>query len=836
MNLRWLMKMAWRDSRRNRGRLLLFISSIILGIAALVAIQSLGENMRHEIDAQASTLLGADLEITSNKEVTPQVKKMLDSIGQRRSEERRFTSMVYFTNNGGTRLVQVRALGGEFPYYGRLESDPINADKQFRTGQQALVDQTLMLQFGAKAGDSIQVGNLRFAIAGSLLSAPGQTGISASVAPIVYIPLRYVEATGLSQKGSRINYRYYFMLKSGVNGALIKRILDADLNYETVTTQKQETNRSLRDLTKFLSLISFIALLLGCVGVASAIHIFVREKINTVAILRCLGATGWQAFTIFLIQILVVGFLGSVAGAVVGTLIQQLLPIVLSDLLPVKINPSISWTSIWQGILLGLVISFLFALLPLISVRNVSPLNTLRLSLQPIQVFKDPAKWFVYALIMLFIFTFTFLQLSSLMQAISFTIGIVLFFLLLLSMAWLITYTTRKFFPSRWSYLWRQGLANLFRPNNQTAILIVSIGLGTTFICTLFSIQSILLNRVTLSASGNQPNTVLFDIQSAQKDSVLSLTRQQGLPVDGTVPIVNMRLERINNITADVLEKNRELPMQRWVFTREYRVTYRDSLTASEELVRGEFTGTASGNRDIFISVEHRFAERNNIKVGDTMVFNVQGSIISTIVGSLREVDWNRIQTNFLIVFPTGVLEQAPQFHVIMTRTENKEASAKFQQKLVQQFPNVSVIDLTLVLSILDNLLEKVGFVVKFMAGFSIITGLLVLIASVLISKYQRVQESVLLRTIGASRRQIFFITAIEYFLLGVLAAATGIVLSIIGSWALAEYIFDTKFTPDIWSLLGVVAAVSLLTMLIGLANSRGVVGRPPLEILREQQ
>jgi putative ABC transport system permease protein len=396
-------------------------------------------------------------------------------------------------------------------------------------------------------------------------------------------------------------------------------------------------------------------------------------------------------------------------------------------------------------------------------------------------------------------------------------------------------WTVRRFFPYSWPYLGRQGLSNLFRPNNQTTLLVVAIGLGTAFICLLFSIQSLLLNRVNLSASGNQPNTVLFDIQPAQKEGVLALARGQGLPVYGTVPIVNMRLESINAITGQTLQKDSTIEMQRWVFSREYRVTFRDTLSSSEKITAGKWSGKVDPSGAVPISLEERFAERNNIGVGDTMVFNVQGSMVATVVGSLREVDWNRIQTNFLVVFPAGVLEEAPQFHVLLTRVANQEASARFQRAVVQGFPNVSIIDLGLVLSVLDKLLDKVGFVIRFMAGFSIITGLVVLIASVLISKYQRVQESVLLRTLGASRKQIFVITALEYFFLGALASATGILLSLAGSWLLATYTFETSFTPQWGALLLVAFSICLLTVVIGLVNSRAVVTRPPLEILREE-
>lgn len=841
LNLPWLFTMAWRDSRRGRSRLLLFVSSIILGIAALVAIYSFSENLQQEVDRQAAALLGADLEISGSRPPNAAIQKLIDSLGGRQSEERSFISMMYFPKGGGSRLVQVRALSGGFPYYGELETEPSAAGRSFRSSRQAVVDQTLLLQFHAKQGDSVRVGNKYFAIAGSLLSAPGQTGLSASVAPIVYIPMQYLEQTGLLQKGSRINYKFYFKFNKHLNperfGQAIAPLLEREgWNYDTVESQKEDTNRSLRDLTQFLALVSFIALLLGCIGVASAIHIYVREKIGTVAMLRCLGTQGRQALLIYLIQIVAIGGFGALIGAALGTVIQRFMPALLQDFLPVTLEAAISWKAIAQGIGLGLVISALFALLPLISIRNVSPLHTLRASFQPHTARRDPAKWLVYGLILLFIWGFSRLQLGGWGKALYFTVSTLAAFLILTGIAVLLIKTIRRFFPQAWPYPARQGLANLFRPNNQTTTLIVVIGLGTAFICTLFSIQSLLLNRVNLSSRGNQPNTVLFDIQPAQRDKVMALTRQQGLPVQSMVPIVNMRLERINDITAETLLRDSTLPMQKWVFSREYRVTFRTSLSNSEKISKGKWQGSmdqSSGN--ILISLEERFAERNQIKIGDTLTFNVQGAIIPTIVGSLRTVDWNRIQTNFLVVFPTGVLEKAPQFHVLLTHIPNREASARFQQAVVQQFPNISIIDLRLVLNILDKLLQKVGFVIRFMAGFSIITGLVVLIASVLISKYQRMQESVLLRTMGASRMQLFYIIACEYLFLGALAATAGLLLSLTGSWLLAHYIFETAFAPQWIPLLLAGLSISVLTTLIGLFNSRAVVTRPPLEVLRDE-
>ncbi|MCF8454027.1 MAG: ABC transporter permease [Pedobacter sp.] len=840
LNFKWLLLMAWRDSRRNRSRLFLFISSIILGIAALVAIYSFEYNLRNDIDSQAKSLLGADLIIETNKTVKEEALPMLKSLGTERSEERTFASMVYFQKNGGTRLVNVRALSGDFPYYGDIETTPKTASRSFRLGKQALVDKTLMLQYDAKPGDSIKVGEVIFEIAGVLNKAPGQTGFNAAVAPIVYIPLSYLEETGLSQKGSRITYNFYYKFPPETNvNKLAKRLEPqlekAELDYETIESRKENTGRSFEDMTEFLALVGFIALLLGCIGVASAIHIYIREKINTIAVLRCLGASSRQAFLIYLIQIAGIGLIGSLIGAILGTLIQQFLPIVLKDFLPVEITVAISWMAVGQGLLLGLIISILFALLPLVSVRNISPLNTLRLSLEETSLFKDPIKWLVYFIIVLFIFGFTYLQMGSLKKTVFFTTGVLAGFITLAALAYAMMWLARRYFPSSWSYLWRQGFANLFRPNNQTLILVVSIGLGTAFICTLFFVQGILINRVTRSSSKNQPNMVLFDIQTNQKQAVADLTKSLNLPVLQEVPIVNMRMTEIKGRNAASYKKDSVAWGAMRGLEREYRVTYRDSLSDSEELVDGKWIGKAEPGKPVYVSLEDGYAKRIGVKIGDELTFNVQGAPLKALVGSTRKVDWNRIQTNFILIFPTGVLEDAPQFHVLLTQVPSNELSAKYQQAVVKTFPNISMIDLGLVLSVLDEILDKMGFVIRFMAAFSIITGLIVLIASVLISKYQRIRESVLLRTMGASRKQILVITALEYFFLGALAAGAGIVLALVASWGLARFVFETTFSPEILPVLILFLLITSLTVLVGLFNSRGVLNRPPLEVLRSE-
>lgn len=817
----------------------MFISSVIFGIAALVAIYSFGYDLQRNITDQAATLIGADLSITSNKPVDKKIQPLLDSLGDRKSQQKSFASMAFFPKTKGTRLVQVRALQGEFPYYGTLETTPVSAGTTFRTEQKALVDQTLLLQFNVSVGDSVKIGDISFKIEGALNKAPGQAGVSSSVAPIVYIPMQYLPQTGLLKTGSRIFYSFFYKYDRAVN---IKKIAQGieprldkyDMDYETIELRKQSTGRFFADLSRFLSLVGFVALLLGCVGVASAMQVYIREKIASIAIMRCLGVTGLKAFLIYLIQIVCIGFIGSVVGAFAGSFIQTILPVVLKDFIPFEIETHLSWLAIGQGIALGVIISFLFALLPLLSIRNISPLFTLRMSYEGVNTGRDPIRWLVYILILLFIAGFTYLQLQSIMGSLFFTIGIVAAFLLLTATAWLLMRVMRLLVSAVRSYITRQGFANLYRPNNQTIILIVAIGLSTTFICTLFFVQDILTKQLVISGSANQSNMILFDIQPAQQQPLAELTKQHGLPIIQQVPIIAVRIDEINGKTATQAKQDTLLRPSPRLYNNELRVTYRDSLTNTEKITEGEWIGKAGAPGTLVpVSLDEGYAKGNRLQIGDTIVFNVQGTNIATRIASFRKVEWNRVQTNFRCVFPTGVLEKAPQFHVLLTHVPGAKASVAYQQDVVQRFPNVSIIDLALVLSILDELLDKIGYVIHFMAAFSIITGLIVLIASVRISKYQRIRESVLLRTLGATRRQVLAITALEYFFLGSLSALTGIVIAVAGSWLLARFSFNLPYSVNAVPAVMVFFAISLLTVIIGLLNSNGILNKPPLEVLR---
>lgn len=838
---KWHWLMAWRDARKSKARLFLFISSIIIGIAALVAINSFSDNLKSDINNQAKELLGADLELGSNDSTFHY--SFLDTLDYEVSNENSFASMVYFPKTQESRLVDVRALSGEFPYYGTIETVPVEAENTFRDGQpKALVDQSVLIQYGIEVGDSIRVGQVTFKVEGSLISSPSQSFAATLVAPAVYIPMKYLKATGLVQRGSRVYYRRFYKFNDLAEDFDFDAQVEADedtlrlsqIRVETIEERKEETGETFQNLANFLNLVAFVALLLGCVGVASAVHIYMKEKVKTVAILRCMGAKGRDAFQIFLIQMAVVGLIGSVLGAFVGTLIQTVLPKIFADFLPVEVTLSLSWPSIIGGIVTGLFISVLFALSPLIAVRKASPLISIR-GVENANDSRDPLRWVVYAVIALFIIGFAFVQMRNLQDSVVFTLSILVAFGFLGLVAKFFMWLVKKLFPSSWSYVWRQSLANLYRPNNQTLVLIASIGLGTALITTLYFIQGMLISQVEITTDENRPNMMVFDMQTYQKDGIADIARAYDLPILQEVPIVTMRLKSVNDTTYEQILADTTIERRSGIFRREWRVTYRDSLIESEKVVKGGLRKVNDPNDSIFVSLEEDYVSRYDIELGDKLVWDVQGVPITTYLGSTREIDWERVQTNFLALFPTNVLEPAPQFHVLITRVPSTEVGALFQREVVKAYPSVSVIDIGLILNTVDDILDKIAFVIRFMALFSILTGILVLISSVILSKFQRIKESVLLRTMGGSRRQILTINSLEYFFLGSLASLSGILLALAGSWGLAFYSFESTFIPNPIPIIVVFVSITSLTVLIGLLNSRGILSKPPLEVLRNE-
>ena len=830
--------MAWRDAKASKVRLLLFMASIILGIAAVVSIQLFSQNLTENIQRQSKTLMGADYIIDSRQAPSERAQAIIDSL-QPDASEVNFVSMIAFPKNGETKLVRVRGLEGDFPFYGTMQTNPVNAGASYQNIGGALVDATLMLQYNVIPGDSIKVGAITLPIIGELISMPGSSAVASSVAPPVIIPNRFIAQTELLQFGSRKEYQFFYKAPTIDLDALEKsidpilKLENADIDTHTSTSAR--LGQRYENVGAFLNLAAFIALLLGCVGIASSVNIYIKEKLKAIAVLKCMGASRRQSFLIFLIQIAGIGLTGGILGTIIGAGLQELFPYILQEFLPFDVTIHISIQPLVMGVLLGLFMSVLFALLPLIRTWYVSPLDVLRVTETSNQE-STKARVVVVTLIMVSLYLFSFWLLKDGLFALAFVGGVVVTFAVLAGVAKGTMLSVKKYFPKKASFTMRQSLLNLYRPNNQTLVLLVAIGLGTFLISTLYFTKDILLAKTEVGNTSDNANIITLDVQPDQVNDVVSTFKNNDLKVLDNISLVTMRMHSINGRLVNTLRTDSTTQIRKWILNHEFRTTYRDELIASEEIMEGEWLSAIAPNEPIKISISDNLADDANVTVGDPIAFNVQGVLMETTVGSIRKVDWARLQLNFSIVFPVGVLENAPQFNVLTTYADTKEKSAGLQRDLVTAFPNVSIIDLRQVYNVVEDILSKVSWIINFMAFFSILTGIIVLIGSVRTSKYQRIKESVLLRTLGAKNNQILKISAFEYFFLGVLGSLVGILLALVSSLLLAIFVFKEPFVPSLIPFLVFLPGITLLVVFIGLSNIGGVLRSSPLEVLRKAE
>ncbi len=841
-SLLWVLKMAWRDSRGSRKRLALYFSAMTLGVAALVAIRGFGDNLSQTVDEEAKALLGADVRIDSDEAFDDSTEALIDSLGGRQARRIAFGSMALFPKTGGTRLAAVRAVEGDFPFYGTLETRPDSAARIYQQGRNALVAGSLLNQFGVGVGDSVRIGRVSYRIVGEIKQAPSESSLNSPI----YIPRDELD-TSLLSRGSLAEYEAYVKFEEDRDVDQLAENLDPmlerrDADLDTVEEEAGNWREGLGNLYRFLSLVGFVALLLGSLGVASAVHVYVQRRLASIAVLRCLGASAGRTFRIYLVQAGVLGLLGAGAGSALGVGLQTYVPRLLGDFLPFEMSFSLSWTAVGLGLLVGVGVTLLFALWPLLEVRGVSPMRALRTNVEPTTGgWRDPARWAVATLIAAGVTGVGLLQAPTWQIGLGYAGGVAAVFGVLALVAWGIVAGVRRFFPSSWAYPWRQGLANLYRPQNQTTVLMLALGLGTFLIVSLFLVQQTLLEQIKVAGGEGRPNLLFFNVQNEQVEEVKGIVRDAGLPVMADESIVTMRLQAVRGRTVDEIRQD-STTRTTFAHEREYRVTYRDHLTDSETLVAGEFVGQYEGanpfrtDAAVPISVERDIAREDlNVGIGDTLTFDVQGRPLTTVVSSLRKVDWQRIRTNYFVVFPEGVLEQAPQMHVLLSRSASDTVSAQVQQRVVADHPNVSAVDLSLVLSTFQDLFGRLAYVIRFMALFSVVTGLIVLAGAVVVSRYQRAEESVLLKTLGASKYTVLLIMAVEYLFLGVFAAATGILLALAGAWSLSYFVFEGPFVVAPWALLLAFVVVTALTIGIGLFNSRGLYDKPPLDVLRAE-
>lgn len=840
----WPWRLAWRDARRSRLRLASSAATIALGVAVLVAVGSLSSEISDAVRAESKGLLGADLSIRVRGEWTEAIEKWKDELaaveGRELAKQVTFTTVASFPNTGAVRQARVRALEGGYPWYGALETNPPTAIEGLRAGEGALVDDSLLEFGGAALGDPIKIGSQEIPIVGSVTKVPGESAAGALFGARVYIPLARLDPA-LLERGSRVEQSLWLKIGANEDAEALRRSFsdfarENDIRIETANSTEQNWSRASDRLHDYLHLAALAALLLGGLGVGSAMNLHARRKREMVATLRCVGATADRAFAAFVAQALLLGGFGVMLGAALGLSAHRLLPRLFADFLPISIEGRVDPVQVATHCLVGVGFALLAALLPLSKLRRVAPADALRVATSGSTSRLVEGLAFligIFAVIALYGWIETGRAETSFAYA---------SFLLLGSAALagtgaLLVMLARSLAKVALPFAPRYAIANLRRPDNQTPVLLLTLGLGAFLLTTIDQSEAQLYATIDRATTGVRPNLVFFDVQPDQVADVEKAIANHGATLLADVPVVTMRIAALKGRKAADIRADRSARVRGWALGREYRSTYRDRLVDTEESIAGEFPAAPAGGDDApvhGVSLDEDIARQLDVSLGDSITWDVHGIEIETKVAHLRRVEWQRLSPNFFALFPPAALEQAPQFRILTSRVEDPNVLGAIQRDVAEIHPGISTVDVGLILEVADELLGKIGLVLRVMGWICLASGGLVLLGAWLGTRRERMAESALLRALGARIAFVRKVAIIEAAALGLVAAIAGSALGVAATWSLAKWRFEIPFELATGRLLALGAGVALFGVLIAAIAGSGIHREPPLAVLRD--
>ena len=842
------LRLARREIRSSWHRLIFFFLCIAIGVGAIVCLRSLVQNLKASVNGEAQSLLTADVQVSANAPWNEAAQAVLATAARRpavlaRTEVIETATMLRATDHptAQPRIVELKAVQPDFPFYGTLQlSDGLPYSHQLLQNRGILVKQGAFAALNLGIGDRVRIGPLDFTIRGLIEKEPGSTLNGFSLGPRVIIDYRDAEAAGLLGFGSRTRFRTLFKTRAGEAGSLAEELTanlksQPSINVRSFRNSQDRLSESLTQVEDYLSLIGLVILVLGGIGISSVTRVFIRQKMKTIAILKCLGGTNRRVLGAYLFQILALGGVGSLFGLLLAQLAIIALPGYLENRggrLPFNITFELTPAAMLQGMGIGLLISLLFSLLPLLEIRRIKPILVLRSG-------DGPTGWHidrVQALVGLAVFA-GLLGLAS-WQAGSLRVGVIFLIgmgattaVLSLAATALLRFLRRlRAIPS---FTLRQGINSLHRPGNQTRIILLAVGLGVFLGVAVRSLQLNLSEEFSLDLDSFQADLYLIDIQRDQRAGVEEIVARRTGDKPAMIPTIRMRIASINDreISPDTIRPDEN----RGLLGREYISTFRGRLETNERIIDGRFWDETP-SADPEISIEELLHRELGLQLNDRVTFDLLGRRLTARVTSIRKVDWRNARTGFLIVFRPGSLDDAPTMYISALRGPNLAADrARLQRELVDRFPNVSTIDVRDIVDVARDIVSNVSLAISFVGGFVLLSGLLILIGSIAMTKFNRLYEAAILKTLGAKRRLIILVTLIEYGLLGLLAGLLGSAAAIALTWAISEKALriNWHFSPGV-NLLGIAVAFALVTV-VGVLSSWDVLIRKPLGILRNE-
>jgi putative ABC transport system permease protein len=845
--------LARAETRRARGTLSFCVLAIALGVLAITAIRTLTRSLRDDIEAQGQTLLGADLLLDSSQPLDQGPgRALVDDLvaqGARVAPSLRFYSMLARASDEpgtpATQLVRVRAVGDGFPFYGSIQSTP--PDQWARLGREpsVLVDPGVARRLGLAPGDRVRLGQLEAVVLGQFVRSAGSPAAEFSMAPYLFLHERFVPATGLLARGSRIQYERLFALPFDRAESWKEQHWDealaAHVNVRTSQEAAGSVRRFLTRLSRFMTLVGLVTLFLGALGIGSALHAFMRSRLDHAAILRCLGATSRDVFAVYALLALGIAALGSGLGASVGTLVPLALASASKGLgaefLPAEITLRPSLPALLHGALAGVVATLAFTLLPLLRTAGVSPLRVLgRTATALPQARSLRALLLGVGAAIACVFGLSAAETGSLRVALLFSASIGAALGVLFALARVVRALAKLAGPRLPSFPLRQGVANLERPGNQTSAVIVAIGLGFVLLGTLLIVQRSLEQLLTIEQRAELPNLFVIDIQPDELPDVEARLRAVSSELLSFSPMISARISAVNGRSVDQSNVARDDVQRGWedrMRTREYFVSYRAELLPSEALTGGEFWSGRPAQQEA--SLDTGLAHTLGIALGDTLRLDIGGLPLDARVTSFRDIRWQALRPNAMILLSPGEIEAAPKMFVASVRVAAAAQREALQGELVARHPNLTVVDAAEAAQTVLGIVERVGRVLTALGSVALAVGAIILAGAVAAGRFARQREAMLFKVLGASRADLRWILGFEYALLALLGTLTG--------WLLAEAIgrlavprlFDAAAEVPYGALCALALCALGLNTLVGILVGRRVSDQPPLAILREE-
>ena len=861
--MKFIWRMARREIRSSWKRLLFFFLCIGIGVGAIVALRSTIQNVNTAMVSEARNILTADVQVDSSREMNETTLATVKRIAEARgvgaqTQTVEVSTMLRPADDAreGALMVELKGIDAPYPLYGEFKlADGQQFTHALLENNGVVVAASLLERLSLKVGDEVKIGNSTFQIRGVTGQEPGATG-GFRIGPRIFIARGAVAATGLTGFGSRARHRILMQVPPGELNAVVADLRaglrDSLVSVRSYRDSQEGLNEQYTRSENYLSLTGLVILVLGGIGVSNVTRVFIEQKKRTIAVLKCVGASSRMIAGVYLAQVLALGFAGSLFGVALAKAGLLVVARRFSETLPPNMSYELTAGAIAQGLALGLLISLLFSALPLLRVRHIKPNMLLRedtaagggagavadaneswlkrvrgaVSLRRIGL----ARSLVALAVGGGLVALAAWQAGSIRVGAFFMAGLALTAGALQLTALLVIFFIRRARHAR-SFALRHAVNSMYRPGNQTRVVVLAVGLGAFLVIATQSLQQNLVREFDPAARARLPNMFLIDVQKDQKEGVEELITKATGERPTLVPTVRTRIAAINGQSIDINDRARR--GQRGMLGREYVVTYRPHLEENETIVAGAFwDGTPSSEPEV--SIEEGMRGLAGLDLGGTITFDITGRRLTARVTSIRRVDWRNSRTGFLVLFRPGALENAPQMLIAPINGPTTDAErGRFQRALLDKYPNVSVIDVADIMRAVTRILNNVTLAVSFIGGFVLLSGVLILVGSIAMTKWQRVYEAAVLKTLGAKRKVLLLIMLAEYGLLGLTAGLVGTLAAIALSYTLSRFVFEIPWSFTPWLYLAGLGATVLLVAAVGALSSFDALTRKPLAVLR---